>query len=93
MQRKKDEKPEKNIVEKPKSNPTALLSNDERKEMMRLEKDIEKIEAEKMAITEKFNDTTMPLDEINLLANKLESLKMLQETKEMRWMELCEKAG
>lgn len=92
-QRKKDEKPEKNIVEKPKSNPTALLSNDERKEMMRLEKDIEKIEAEKMAITEKFNDTTMPLDEINLLANKLESLKMLQETKEMRWMELCEKAG
>lgn len=92
-QRKKDEKPEKNIVEKPKSNPTALLSNDERKEMMRLEKDIEKIEAEKMAITEKFNDTTMPLDEINLLANKLESLKMLQETKEMRWMELGEKAG
>ncbi|GAB1396027.1 ABC-F family ATP-binding cassette domain-containing protein [Saprospiraceae bacterium] len=92
-QRKKEEKAEKSPEQKPAIKPTGMLSNEERKEMMRLERDIEKLEAEKLAITEKFNDTSMPLEEITQLANKLEELKTLQETKEMRWMELCEKAG
>jgi len=92
-QRKKEEKAEKSPEQKPVIKPTGMLSNEERKEMMRLERDIEKLEAEKLAITEKFNDTSMPLEEITQLANKLEELKTLQETKEMRWMELCEKAG
>lgn len=92
-QKKKEEKTEKVMTEKPVAKAASSLTNDERKEMMRLEKDIEKIEIEKMLITEKFNDTSMPLEEINALAGKLETLKELQETKELRWMELCEKAG
>lgn len=92
-QRKKEEKTEKPAVEKTKTKSVGLLSNEERKEMMRLERDIEKLEIEKLEITDKFNDTTLSIEEITAFANKLEHLKSLQEAKEMRWLELCEKAG
>ncbi len=92
-QKKKDDKTEKLTLDKPKPAPVSNLTNEERKEMMRLEKDIEKIELERITITEKFNDTSMAVDEINALAGKLESLKELQEIKELRWMELCDRAG
>jgi ATP-binding cassette subfamily F protein uup len=92
-QKKKEDKAEKVIVEKPRTAPMGNLTNEERKEMMRIERDIEKIETEKALITDKFNDTNLPLDQINVLAEKLAELKNLQEVKEMRWFELGEKAG
>jgi len=81
------------ITEKPKAEPVpSNLSHDERKELMRLEKDIEKLEKEIAAITMKFDDASLSLDQIQKLSAELQVLQGKQEDKEMRWMELTEKA-
>ena len=69
------------------------LSIEEKKELNRLEKEIEKIEKEKSEVTLKFTDPSMTIDDITKWSKKLEELKSQQELKELRWMELSEKAG
>lgn len=62
----------------------------ERKEMGKLEKEIEKIEAQKAAIMAKFNDPNLEAKEIEKLSIELGDLGKKLEAKESRWMELAE---
>ncbi len=72
--------------------PTASLSQDERKELKRLEKDIEKLELRKAEITDTFNDTSISADKITQLSNELGQINDQLSEKELRWLELAEKA-
>ena len=68
------------------------MSYMERKEFNRLEKEIEKLEARKVAISEKFMDTSLSGDEIQKLSIELGEIDKSIEEKEMRWLELSEMA-
>jgi len=72
--------------------PTVSLSQEERKELKRLEKDIEKLENRKVEITDAFNDTGISAEKITQLSNELGQLNDQLSEKEMRWLELAEKA-
>ncbi len=90
-QLKKDNKPEKIVEAIVKPAVESSLSFEEKKELNRLEKDIEKTEKEITEVTHKFNDTSMALEEITKWSNKLVELKKQLEVKESRWLELSEK--
>lgn len=90
-QLKYEEKSIKPETVKPNKTVVSNLSNDERKEFSRLEKDIEKLEKEKSTITSLFDNPSLSLEEITELSIKLESVQTLLENKEMRWLELSEK--
>jgi ABC transport system ATP-binding/permease protein len=64
----------------------------ERKEFNRLEKEIEKHEARKSGIMEKFDDPNLSPDEIQKLSKELGEINNTLEEKEMRWLELSELA-
>ncbi len=74
------------------ANPDAprKLNYMERKEFNKLEKEIDKLEAQKATIIEKFNDTTLEAAEIEKLSIELGELNNTIEEKEMRWLELSE---
>lgn len=76
--------PANNIKEKRK------LSFKEKTEYENLEKDIAKMEAEKVAISEKMSDATLAYDELQKLGARLIEISNLTEQKEMRWLELSE---
>lgn len=90
-QLKSEEKSSKSVAEKPKTVVISNLSNDERKEFSRLEKDIEKLEKEKSTITALFDNPSLSLDEITELSSKLAVAQASLDNKEMRWLELSEK--
>jgi ATP-binding cassette subfamily F protein uup len=66
------------------------LSYEQRKELNRLEKEIEKLEEKKVEITKKFDDPDLGHEEIMKWSAELEKLQQQLEEKEMRWMELVE---
>lgn len=66
------------------------LSYEQRKELNRLEKEIEKLEEKKVEITKKFDDLGLGHEEIMKWSAELEKLQQQLEEKEMRWMELVE---
>ena len=68
------------------------LTYEERKEMGRLEKKIQKLEERKEEITNKFNDTNLSAEQIEKLSKELSEVKDEIEEKEMRWLELAELA-
>ena len=68
------------------------LTYEERKEMGRLEKKIQKLEERKEEIIDKFNDTNLSAEEIEKLSKELSEVKDEIEEKEMRWLELAELA-
>ena len=68
------------------------LSQEERKELKRLEKQILQLEERKQKITEQFNSTGLSPEKITELSKELAALKEEVEEKEMRWMELAELA-
>ena len=80
------------------SAPTPSVSADirkandsERKEFKRLEKDIEKLEQQKVVLTEKFNDVSkLSPSDIQKLSLELQGIQEQLDTKEMRWLELSE---
>lgn len=73
------------------SEPTvSKLSYEQRKELNRLEKEIEKLEEKKAEITQKFDDPGLGHEEILKWSAELEKIQMQLEEKEMRWMELAE---
>ena len=83
------EEPSKQKVDE---NKPARLTYMERKELGRLEKDIEKTEIKKAEIIEKFNDPALDPVEIEKLSVELGNLNKELEEKEMRWLELSERA-
>ncbi|MCG8327188.1 MAG: ABC-F family ATP-binding cassette domain-containing protein [Chitinophagales bacterium] len=68
------------------------LSQEERKELKRLEKQILKLEERKKEITAAFNDTSISTEKITELSKELSNVNEELEEKEMRWMELAEMA-
>ena len=69
---------------------TRKLTYQERKELGRLEKSIEKLENRKTAIHEQFNDTTLTSDRIQELSIELSKIEEELDEKEMAWLELSE---
>jgi ABC transport system ATP-binding/permease protein len=73
------------------SNTSATLSEAERKEFKRLEKEIEKLETRKGDIENKFNDAAnLKPEDIAKLSKELQDIQEQLEFKEMRWLELSE---
>ncbi len=66
------------------------LSQDEKKELKRLERDIEKFESQKKEITKKFDNPNLSPDDIMRLSKELGELQNAIEEKEIRWLELAE---
>ncbi len=79
--------PANNIKEKRK------LSFKEKTEYETLEKEIAKLEAEKVTITEKMSDASLSYDELQKMGTRLIEISNLTEEKEMRWLELSELVG
>ena len=69
------------------------ISQEERKELKRLERQISKLEERKVKITAQFNDPSLTPDQITDLSKELNQLGDDLEEKEMRWMELVEEFG
>ncbi|MEZ4985914.1 MAG: ATP-binding cassette domain-containing protein [Saprospiraceae bacterium] len=68
------------------------LSQEEKKEVKRLEKKIAQLEEQKAAVTAAFDDTTLSTARITELSQELAAINDQIETLELQWMELAEKA-
>ncbi|MBS1667287.1 MAG: ABC-F family ATP-binding cassette domain-containing protein [Bacteroidetes bacterium] len=66
------------------------LTYKEQREFDLLEKEIEKLNLEKSAITDKMNSGTEPFEELQRLSNRIGELTQLLDEKELRWLELSE---
>jgi ATP-binding cassette subfamily F protein uup len=71
--------------------PKVGLTNTEKNEMRKLEREIAAGEERKRVVMESFNDASLPPDAIAKLSKELGELQEILETKEMRWLELAEK--
>ena len=71
--------------------PKVGLTNTEKNEMRKLEREIAAGEERKRVVMESFNDASLPPDAIAKLSKELGELQEMLETKEMRWLELAEK--
>jgi ATP-binding cassette subfamily F protein uup len=70
--------------------PVRKLTYQERKELGKLEKSIEKMEARKVVIHEKFSDTSLSSEKIQELSVELSKIEADIEVKEEQWLELSE---
>jgi ATP-binding cassette subfamily F protein uup len=77
---------------KVRSEKKAGLSFKEKRELESLEKTLEKMESEKHQLVEKLNSGNLPHEELLTVSQQLETLLAETEAKEMRWLELSEKA-
>lgn len=68
------------------------LSYHEQIEFNGLEDEIEKLKAEKLSLEEKLSDNSQPHEHIEQAAERLSSIIVLIDEKEMRWLELSEYA-
>ncbi|WP_321279196.1 ABC-F family ATP-binding cassette domain-containing protein [Marinifilum fragile] len=90
---KKIEKPAKPKKEKPKSNNTAKkLSFNEKREFEQLEVDLEALNTEKEELETAMSSGTLANDELLQKASRIEEVINLIDEKEMRWLELSERA-
>lgn len=90
---KKIEKPTKPKKEKPKSNNTAKkLSFNEKREFEQLEVDLEALNTEKEELETAMSSGTLANDELMQKASRIEEVINLIDEKEMRWLELSERA-
>lgn len=84
------------VAERPAAKPEVAnkpgLSNTERNEMKKLEREIAQSEQRKKAIEERFAAADITPNEIEKLSSELGLLQSLLDEKEMRWLELSEKA-
>ena len=69
----------------------SLLTNTERNEMKKLEKELAALESRKKEILEKFNSADLGAEEATKLSAELGKLQEDLDGKEMRWLELSEK--
>ncbi|MFN0034391.1 MAG: ABC-F family ATP-binding cassette domain-containing protein [Saprospiraceae bacterium] len=70
---------------------TPTLTNTEKNEMKKLDKEIAAHESRKKQILERFNTSDLGADEAGKLSAELGKLQEDLETKEMRWLELAER--
>ena len=70
--------------------PIRKLTYQERKELGKLEKAIEKLEKRKAAIHDKFTDTSITTEDIQELSKELSEVEAELEIKEDQWLELSE---
>ncbi len=82
----KNKTPEQTLSDRPR------LSQEARKEMNKLEKEIKRLEERKSEIMEQFNTDGLSPVQIEQLGRELSELSATLETKEMRWLELAELA-
>ena len=75
------------MVQKQSSN----ISYEDKKEIQKVEREIKKLEDEKAVITEKFNDMSMSVEDIQKFSARLKEVESAIEEKEMKWKELVEK--
>jgi ABC transport system ATP-binding/permease protein len=67
------------------------LTNTERNEMKKLERDMAQLESRRKEILERFNSDNLGAEEAGKLSAELGTLQESLEEKEMRWLELSEK--
>jgi ATP-binding cassette subfamily F protein uup len=67
------------------------LSNTERNEIKRLDKEIATLESRKKEILEKFNTSDLGAEEAGKLSTELGKLQETLDEKEMRWLELSDR--
>ena len=67
-----------------------LVSYENQKKIKNLERDIERLHAQKKELTAQFYDGNLSQEDIAALSEKLEALKDKIDEKEMSWMELME---
>ena len=67
------------------------LSNTERNEMKKLEKEISTLERRKKEILDRFNAADLGAEEASKLSNELGTLQKNLDDKETRWLELAER--
>ncbi|WP_421920298.1 ABC-F family ATP-binding cassette domain-containing protein [Marinifilum sp.] len=90
---KKIEKPAKPKKEKPKSNNTAKkLSFNEKREFEKLEVDLEALSSEKEELESAMSSGSLSTDELMQKASRIEEVINLIDEKELRWLELSERA-
>ena len=66
------------------------LSYKEKREFEILEKEIQQLSAEKIAVTEKLNNGNTPFEELQQLSLRIGEVARLLDEKELRWLELSE---
>jgi len=69
------------------------LNFEQRKEMNRIEKEIQRLEEKKAQVSEQFNTNDLTPERILSLSKELQQLNDTIAEKELRWMELAELAG
>ena len=69
------------------------LNFEQRKEMNRIEKEIQRLEEKKGQVSEQFNTNDLTPERILSLSKELQQLNDTIAEKELRWMELAELAG
>jgi ATP-binding cassette subfamily F protein uup len=74
------------------TNTGVKLTNTERNEMKKLEKELASLENRKKEIFDRFNAADLAPEEVTKLSNELGTLQKTLEEKEMRWLELAEHA-
>lgn len=82
-------------AEAPKATASAApgLTNAERNELKRLEKELAALERRKQEILQQFDNTNLAPTDISQLSEELGALQKTLEEKELKWLELAEKAG
>jgi ATP-binding cassette subfamily F protein uup len=76
--------------EVPSNKPKPALSQEHRKEMNRLEKELKRLEARKADIHEQFSSSELSPADIEALGKELADIQDALDEKEMRWLELSE---
>lgn len=66
------------------------VSQEDRKEFKKIEKQLQKLEEDKAKITAQFNNDALSSDKIMELSKQLQVIQAELEEKEMRWLELSE---
>ncbi len=80
------------VVNKPAEKQARKLSFKEKQEFENIEKDIAKLEAEKITIAEKMSNGDLPFEEIKKFSDRLIAIDNELGMKEFRWLELSEGA-
>lgn len=71
---------------------TAKLSFKEKREFEQLEADIAALEAEKASLTDQISSGTLPYDKLQEASQRIGAINEDLDMKEMRWLELSERA-
>lgn len=90
QEEKRNKKPEPKELSKPVKAKERKLTFNEKKELEKLENDIEVLETEKAVINEELNSGTLESNQLQEKSTRYVAINELLEEKEMRWLELSE---